>query len=652
MSKINEVTIKPDDLISAASLHLNKKDIKELERTIIFATKAHNGQKRMSGANYITHPLAVALSIAELRMDVQAIQASLLHDTLEDCGIQVEQLVEEFGEDVCQMVQGVTKFEEIHSEQTKQDVNSETMKKMFLAMAEDVRVVIIKIADRLHNMQTLEYLPKNRQLEISNETMEIFAPLADRLGIWQYKWQLEDLAFSYLESDISRRINSMISVSLSEREKYIAKIIKSIKNEFQHENIDTEIHGRAKHVYSIYKKMQRYTNEGKSISEIYDLFAVRIIVNSIPDCYAALGVVHQAWRPIPGSFDDYIANSKDSLYQSIHTNVIGPDNKPLEVQIKTKEMHQVAEIGVAAHWKYKEEDLKNIDPKFEQRLLWLRNILDRQMESTDTEDFIASIKNDLFKDQIFVYTPNNDIKMLPKGSTPVDFAFSVHTQLGFYCFGAKVNGGKVSLKYKLENGDIVEIIRSDNEKGPSRYWLNESEGYLGSDHSKQKVRQWFRKFEKQDNIDKGKSFLFYELDRLNIDNLPTNFANIIGYNKLDDLYAGIGYGDVSNKKIVQKLFDYSKEFKIFSGDKKSNYSATVQIKLNVNDRIGMLQDLTTVISSSGVNMVEVKTKEHDDKTTDVFIVLKTDSSLDFANLFYNLDAIKDVFKIERVKNQK
>jgi GTP pyrophosphokinase len=644
MPKKNESIINSKDLLKSASTYLNKDEIIKLKNTIDFATNAHKDQKRLSGVNYISHPLAVAYFITELKLDLEAIQAALLHDTLEDCGIEASELMEVFGKNVCHIVQAVTKIDELQSTQVDHSLaESETMKKMFLAMAEDVRVVIIKIADRLHNMQTLQFLSKKRQLAISTETMEVFAPLADRLGIWQYKWQLEDLAFSYLESAIYNKINSMIATSQVERINYVDDIVSAINKEFESHNFEVEIHGRVKNVYSIYKKMERYSKEGKNISKLYDLFAIRIIVKNIADCYSAVGVVHQAWRPIPGSFDDYIANSKDSLYQSIHTNVIGPDNKPLEVQIRTAEMHERAEIGVAAHWKYKDQEFKNIDSRFESRLVWLRNILDRQRESSNTDEFVTSIKHDLFKDQIFVYTPNSDLKMLPIGATPVDFAFSVHTDLGFHCKGAKINGTPVSLKYKLQNGDIVEIILANDKKGPPRHWLNDSEGYLGSDQSKQKVKQWFRKFEKEYNIKKGKELLFFELSRLNISKLPKGFTKLMGYKNLNDLYAAIGYGDVSNEKLVHRIFDHSKELVLFSSG--------ITMKLIVADRVGILRDISTVIASSDVNMVDVKTEERDDNMTNIFVTLDIKGGKEFAKLFYDLDVIKDVIELERITQE-
>jgi GTP pyrophosphokinase len=644
MPKKNESIINSKDLLKSASTYLNKDEIIKLKNTIDFATNAHKDQKRLSGVNYISHPLAVAYFITELKLDLEAIQAALLHDTLEDCGIEASELMEVFGKNVCHIVQAVTKIDELQSTQVDHSLaESETMKKMFLAMAEDVRVVIIKIADRLHNMQTLQFLSKKRQLAISTETMEVFAPLADRLGIWQYKWQLEDLAFSYLESAIYNKINSMIATSQVERINYVDDIVSAINKEFESHNFEVEIHGRVKNVYSIYKKMERYSKEGKNISKLYDLFAIRIIVKNIADCYSAVGVVHQAWRPIPGSFDDYIANSKDSLYQSIHTNVIGPDNKPLEVQIRTAEMHERAEIGVAAHWKYKDQEFKNIDSRFESRLVWLRNILDRQRESSNTDEFVTSIKHDLFKDQIFVYTPNSDLKMLPIGATPVDFAFSVHTDLGFHCKGAKINGTPVSLKYKLQNGDIVEIILANDKKGPPRHWLNDSEGYLGSDQSKQKVKQWFRKFEKEHNIKKGKELLFFELSRLNISKLPKGFTKLMGYKNLNDLYAAIGYGDVSNEKLVHRIFDHSKELVLFSSG--------ITMKLIVADRVGILRDISTVIASSDVNMVDVKTEERDDNMTNIFVTLDIKGGKEFAKLFYDLDVIKDVIELERITQE-
>ena len=456
------------ELIEEAGGYIPPERLEAITRALEFAITAHDGQTRRSGEPYVTHPIAVARLVAELHMDPATIEAALLHDTIEDCGVTSEQLRSKFGPDVTTLVEGATKIEEMGGRTLDTDEgDAETLRKMFLAMAEDVRVVIIKIADRLHNMRTLESLPEHRQIALSRETMDIYAPLASRLGVWQFKWELEDLAFRYLEPEQYRRIATMVTSRRSERERYVRQIETELRAALVEGGIEAEVSGRVKHLYSISEKLHRYSDQGRSFDEIRDLLALRILVENVADCYNALGVVHQRWRPIPGTFDDYIASPKESMYQSLHTSVLGADMRPFEVQIRTYAMHQVAEYGVAAHWQYK-EDAVHRDQQYEERMAWLRHLLEWQQEVSGTEDFLESVKMDVFRDQVFVHTPKGAVRVLPAGSTPIDFAYRIHTDLGHNCVGAKVNGKMVPLTTVLKNGDVIEIVRSRVPKGPSR----------------------------------------------------------------------------------------------------------------------------------------------------------------------------------------
>ncbi|HRC61822.1 MAG TPA: bifunctional (p)ppGpp synthetase/guanosine-3',5'-bis(diphosphate) 3'-pyrophosphohydrolase, partial [Dehalococcoidia bacterium] len=416
--------------------------------------------------------------------------------------------------------------------------------------------VIIKIADRLHNMRTLQHLAPHRQQAIALETMDIYAPLAARLGIWQFKWELEDLAFRYLEPEDYRRISEMVASRRAERERFVRRVERELRQQLETAGIQAEVSGRVKHLYSIRSKMRRYAAEGKSFDQIYDLLALRVLVDTVGDCYNALGVVHQTWHPIPGGFDDYIANPKESLYQSLHTNVMGPGARPFEVQIRTHEMHELAEYGVAAHWQYKDEPRKR-DHQYEERLAWLRHLIEWQQEASGTEDFLESVKTDVFRDQVFVYTPRGDVRVLPAGSTPIDFAYRIHTDLGHHCVGARVNGRIAPLTTRLRNGDVVEVIRGRGDKGPSRDWLIPALGYLGSSHSRQKVRHWFRRSQRDENIDRGRDLLDRERRRLGVGELPASLASQLGYESLEDMLAAIGYGDVSLQLLAMRLAEYA-----------------------------------------------------------------------------------------------
>ena len=493
-----------EQLLATVTNYLPTKRVGAVVRAVDFATQAHEGQKRKSGDAYISHPLAVAQLVADLRMDPPTVLAAVLHDVIEDCDVSAAELRRRFGADVASLVEGATKIDHITPGGVLdvETVDAETLRKMFIAMAEDVRVVIVKLADRLHNMRTLAYLDADRQQAIARETMDVYAPLASRLGVWQFKWELEDLAFRYLEPERYRRLADRIQSKRSERERYVTRVEAQARKALEEAEVEAEVVGRVKHLYSIEQKEERYAAEGRSFDDIQDLLAVRILVDSVADCYNALGVVHQAWQPITGTFDDYIASPKESLYQSLHTSVLGPGARAFEVQIRTREMHELAEYGVAAHWQYK-EDASRRDFQAEERMSWLRQLLEWQQEASGTDDFLESVKTDIFRDQVFVHTPRGDVKVLPAGSTPIDFAYRIHTDLGHNCVGAKIGGKMVPLATKLQNGDVVEIVRSRQPKGPSRDWLLPSRGYLGSSHSKQKVRQWFRRQHRSENIDQG-----------------------------------------------------------------------------------------------------------------------------------------------------
>ena len=542
------------ELLEEAAGYLPPDRVEQVERALEFAVEKHEGQTRRSGEPYVIHPIAVARLCAELHMDAPTLAAALLHDTIEDCGVTSDQLRSKFGPDVILLVEGATKIEQMPDRTMDvEQADAETLRKMFLAMAEDVRVVIVKMADRLHNMRTLEHLGTGRQQALARETMDIYAPLASRLGVWQFKWELEDLAFRYLEPEMYHRVASMVASRRSERERYIRALEGELAEILAAAGIKAEVTSRVKHLKSIAEKMQRYADQGRSFDQMRDLLALRVFVDTIADCYNVLGVVHQHWRPIPGTFDDYIASPKESLYQSLHTSVLGPDMRPFEVQIRTYEMHQLAEYGVAAHWQYKSDAGGKRDAQYEERMAWLRHLLEWQQDVSGTEDFLESVRMDVFRDQVFVHTPKGAVRVLPAGSTPIDFAFRIHTDLGYNCVGAKVNGKMVPLNTVLKNGDVIEIIRSRAPKGPSRDWLIPSLGYLGSSHSRQKVRQWFHREHRDDNVDKGREILEREMRRLGLDQAPSNLAKDLGYEGNRDLYAGLGSGDLSVQKLMNRL---------------------------------------------------------------------------------------------------
>jgi len=553
MVAVKAVASDARNLLDSVESYLPVERVTSIASAMDFAIEAHEGQLRRSGEPYVTHPLAVTAMLADLKMDASTIEAGLLHDVVEDCNISTEELSERFGLEVARLVEGATKIDQMPLVE-EQNADAETLRKMFLAMAEDVRVVIIKLADRLHNMRTLQHLAPDRQRVIAQETRDIYAPLAARLGVWQFKWELEDLAFRYLEPEQYRRVASTLASKRSERERYIRRVETELRGTLVEAGIEAEVQGRAKHLYSIYEKEQRYTRDGKTFDQIHDLLALRVLVGNISDCYAALGVVHQTWRPIPNAFDDYIASPKESLYQSLHTSVLGPGTRPFEVQIRTFEMHEIAEYGVAAHWQYKSEPSKR-DLQYEERMSWLRHLIEWQQEGA--EDFLESVKTDVFADQVFVNTPRGDVQVLPRGSTPIDFAYRVHTDLGHACAGAKLNGKLVPLSTELQNGDVVEILRSRTQKGPTRDWLLPGLGYLGSSHSRQKVRQWFRRQQRSENVERGREQFEREMKRLAIDRVPVKLWERFKLGSMEDVYAAIGSGDLSSQHVANELAEHS-----------------------------------------------------------------------------------------------
>jgi GTP diphosphokinase / guanosine-3',5'-bis(diphosphate) 3'-diphosphatase len=525
-------------------------DVDLLGRAFDLAVEAHEGQRRASGEPYVTHPIAAAQIVADLGIDVSAVAAALLHDVPEDTEYSLADIEERFGGEVARLVDGVTKLSKF-STHTHEQQQAENIRKMFLAMAEDIRVVLIKLADRLHNMRTLGALPIDKQQRIARQTMEIYAPLAERLGIWQIKWELEDLAFKVLEPESFRDLARLLDTRRKGRETFIERAIETLRPELAKAGIEAELQGRPKHLYSIHKKMLR---KGAEFGEIYDVYAIRILVDELKDCYAALGVVHSLWRPIPGQFDDYIAVPKNNLYQSLHTAVIALDGKPLEIQIRTHQMHQVSEVGIAAHWRYKEGSKS--DREYDAKLAWLRQLMDWQRDVADATEFVEGIKLDIFQDQVFVFTPRGDVKDLPAGATPLDFAYRIHTDVGHRTIGAKVNNRLVPLDYRLKNGDIVEIVTTKAEHGPSRDWLN----IVRTTHAREKIRAWFKRQERDDNIIHGRESLERELRRLARTSIQAvgldrvaEMAKGYNYESVDDFYAAIGYGAVNAQQVVTRL---------------------------------------------------------------------------------------------------
>jgi GTP pyrophosphokinase len=539
-----------NDLLRKARRYLPPDDVKRVAEAYEFSCAAHKGQLRDSGEDYVQHPLAVADILLDLEMDGTAVVSGLLHDVLEDTDISAEDLQRRFGNDVVVLVDGVTKLTKL-AFRTRREQQIENLRKMFLAMADDLRVIIIKLADRLHNMRTLRHLPVDRQKRMAEETLEIYAPLANRLGIWRIKWELEDLCLRYLQPQEYYKLVEMVAKKRREREGLIEDLKKVLSEELGKARIRHEIQGRPKHFHSIYMKMKR---QGKPFAEVYDLMAIRVIVPEVKDCYEVLGVVHTLWKPVPGRFKDFIAMPKSNMYQSLHTTVIGPLGEPFELQIRTTGMHRVAEYGVAAHWQYKESGQSA--PTADDRIAWLRQLLEWQRETDDAQEYMDNLRIDLFDDEVFVFTPKGDVKNLPKGSTPVDFAYAVHSQVGHRCTGAKVNGRIVPLDHKLKNGDIVEILTSKTIGGPSRDWL----AFVKTSKARNRIRQWVKEEQKEESILRGRELLERELRKRGMeiheylkDEKLKEVSERFGFVEPVDLLASIGYGKLSTQQVMTKL---------------------------------------------------------------------------------------------------
>ncbi|OAI39187.1 (p)ppGpp synthetase [bacterium SCGC AG-212-C10] len=723
-----------EDLVQRASQYLPPERLNVIRDAYVFAANAHEGQTRRSGEPYITHPLEVAFSVAELELDHNALAASLLHDVQEDCGVPNETILEKFGSDIARLVDGLTKLDKLPmnlagSDSAARDgLKFENLRKMFLAMAEDVRVVLIKLCDRLHNMRTLGIFPEEKQRRIARETLEIFAPLANRLGVWQIKWELEDLAFRYLDPVQYKEIAELLAAKRQARETHIRESIETLLPHLESAGIEAEVTGRAKHIYGIYQKMNRYADQSKSFDQIYDLLAVRVLVDSEVECYHALGVVHALWRPVPGQFDDYIGHPKDSGYQSLHTTVIASGGRPLEVQIRTHEMHRVAEYGVAAHWRYKEGGKQQ--GKDDDRIAWLRQLLDWQRDLAGAEEFVESVKTDIFHDQVFVYTPKGDVMDMPVGATPLDFAYRVHTDLGHQTVGVKVNGRMVALNTTLKTGDVVEVMRSRTSKGPSRDWLNSNLGYVRTSHSREKIRQWFRRQQRADNIERGREMLEKEMRRLAFDlaGREDEVLALFNYPTWEDFLAALGYGGVSTTSIARRvgglmveeapaveppppvpakmapaaiggpglrvtgignlLTTMARCCSPVPGDQIVGYVTRargvtvhradcinvlneeeqerlvevewggaarfypVSVRIEAWDRVGLLRDITTVVTEDKVNMVGVRTVEQADGSVQILATLETTGIEQLSRLLSRMEIIRGVRTVERVLDKR
>ena len=555
-----------DELIKSIRRYRPSTDLSLIEKAYKVAYKFHEGQFRKSGEPYIIHPICVAIILAELELDKETIAAGLLHDVVEDTPMTTEDVAREFNPEIALLVDGVTKLGQIKYSSDKVELQAENLRKMFLAMAKDIRVILIKLADRLHNMRTLKYMKPEKQKEKARETMDIYAPIAHRLGISKVKIELDDLSLKYLQPDVYYDLVEKVNLRKPEREAFVNQIVKEVKEQMDEADIEAEVNGRVKHFFSIYRKM---VNQNKTIEQIYDLFAVRILVNSVKDCYAALGIIHEMYKPIPGRFKDYIAMPKPNMYQSLHTTLIGPNGQPFEIQIRTYEMHRTAEYGIAAHWKYKEnaDGMKATTASEEEKLSWLRQILEWQKDMSDNKEFLSLLKSDLdlFSENVYCFTPSGDVKNLPNGSTPIDFAYSIHSAVGNKMVGARVNGKLVPIDYKIQNGDRIEIVTSQNSRGPSRDWLN----FVKSTQAKNKINNWFKQELKEDNIVKGKELIYnyckaksIVLSDLTKNEYMSKVMTKYGFRDWDSVLAAVGHGGLKEGQVVNKLLEeYEKKHK-------------------------------------------------------------------------------------------
>ena len=716
-------------LIDRVGAYLPEDSTELVGQAYRYADECHVGQMRKSGEPYIAHPLETALFLADLHLDTHTIVAALLHDVVEDCGVSLDEITQRFGPEVSKLVDGVTKLTRMDDKlqppaedianlmDDAESLHAESLRKMLVSMAEDIRVVLIKLADRLHNMKTLDALPPEKRRRIAQETLDIYSPLAHRLGIWEIKWRLDDLAFRHLNEEKYRDISKILASKRTEREDYIEKVASGLRDELAQYGITAEVIGRPKGIYSTYLKMQKYEAQGKQFGDIYDLFALRVLVNEIADCYQSLGVVNQKWHPIPGQFDDYIGNPKDNMYQALHTTVICEGRTPLEVQIKTFELHQIAEYGVAAHWAYKEGN--SGDQRFEEKMTWLRQLIDWQREVSGTAEFIESVKQDIFHDQVFVYTPKGRIVELAAGSTPVDFAYKIHTDLGHSCIGSKVNGQLVALDTTLENGDTVEVLASKSDRGPSLDWLNPNRGYVRSAGARQSVRAWFRRQERGTNIQRGEEVLRRELRRLNQKIDDETIMGLFKVDSMDDLLAGLGSGNIAESLLSHRLAQIGHETETPLAQRQNNLQLSspssgvtvlgvgdmlihigrccnpipgdpiigfitrargvtvhkqdcssvqhedeperlvdvqwgqekllypVRIIMKAYDRVGLLRDVTALVSNEGVNIASVVTGDYSDSTVTLSLTCHTTGLDQLNKLFSKLDGVRGCISVTR-----
>ncbi len=690
-------------------------DLALLRRAYEAALAAHEGQARKSGEPYISHPVAVADILADLRMDVPSLAAALLHDVPEDTATKLDEVRSGFGDEISRLVDGVTKLERLRDLSRSQEgglaeAQAENIRKIFLAMVDDIRVIMIKLADRLHNMRTLSALPPEKQVRIAHETLDIYAPLANRLGIWELKWQLEDLALLHLDPAEYHRLAGLLAEKRKEREEYVERVITILRQRLEQEGLKAEVSGRPKHLYSIYHKMKQ---KDRDFGEIYDVRGVRIIVNEVKDCYAVLGIIHSMWKPVQGQFDDYIAMPKDNLYQSLHTAVIGPEGLPLEVQIRTREMHYVAEYGIAAHWRYKEQARRDLN--LEAKISWLRQASEWRQEVKDAGQFVETLKSDVFPERVYVFSPKGDIVDLPQGATPVDFAYQIHTEIGHRCRGARVNGRLVPLNYRLCTGEQVEILTA-KKSGPSRDWLNPDQGYLTTGRAREKVRQWFRQQERETNIAQGRELLEKELRRLALEQKPfEEVAAVFKYDNVDNFLAAIGYGDIGPQQIATKLADIvvqrqwlpgvglpstavvgvrvkgvgdlltrlAKCCSPVPGDPIIGYTTRgtgvtvhrtdcpnikalsdverlievewgterqaypVGIRIEAFDRQGLLRDIAAIVADMGINMASANVSMHPDNTATVQVVLLIARVEQLRDVLVKLEGLRDILEIRR-----